>query len=285
MPPVDLIARIRDAFLDTTVPLWFPDLTADLAEAAWSGLPFTPLSYGTARMSRMDSNEPREVIPIAIPPEVVQCEPLAVELLPKDLSERLGGGDIRFMEADEVEDTAARMHIVKAVEFLASVPTVMPTISRLVRALHLIDSGNDEIDVSFSDPKLPFSAFVSMPGPEAVAGSIRLAEAILHEAMHLQLSFVEQHVPLVIGIKRSYFSPWRNEYRTAQGVLHAVYVFRVIDRFLALACIKGQSDEEWRCHAAERRATIRQQVHEIADFRDCPDLTADGRTLVARLLD
>ena len=36
-------------------------------------------------------------------------------------------------------------------------------------------------------------------------------------------------MPLVTPTERTYFSPWRNEYRTAQGVLHALYVFRVID--------------------------------------------------------
>jgi len=209
---------------------------------------------------------------------------IPVELLPEDLARRCAGPDVRFFEAEEIHRGGVFGCVEEALEILGGVPTMLSTVGSLVRALHLIDPANDEVDISFSEPGLPFSAFISVPGPSAGAGALRVAEALLHEAMHLQLTLVEAIVPLVKHTEGTYFSPWRNEYRTAQGVLHALYVFRVIDTFLGSAPFKGPALAPSRCHTAERRATIASQVQKIRDFRTCADLTADGTAFVDRLL-
>jgi HEXXH motif-containing protein len=103
--------------------------------------------------------------------------------------------------------------------------------------------------------------------------------------MHLQLTLVEALVPLVTSTERTYFSPWRSEYRTAQGVLHALYVFRAIDAFFDARSFKGATLPSSKRHARERRATIARQVEEIREFHRCPDLTADGVAFVRCLLD
>ncbi len=103
--------------------------------------------------------------------------------------------------------------------------------------------------------------------------------------MHLQLTLVEAVVPLVIPSERTYFSPWRNEYRPAQGVLHALYVFKVIDAFLGGASFEEPSLTQSQGFAKESRVTIANQMREIHDFRGCMDLTPDGAALVHRLLD
>lgn len=46
-------------------------------------------------------------------------------------------------------------------------------------------------DVSHSTPVLPLSIFVSVPGADERHAELRLAESIIHEAMHLQLTFIE----------------------------------------------------------------------------------------------
>ncbi len=211
-------------------------------------------------------------------------EAIPVELLTHDLAHRCAGPDVRFFEAEQILNAGVSGQVREALAILGSVPTVLPTVSSLVRALHLIDTGDDEIDVSFSEPSLPFSAFISVPGPAAVAGPLRVAEALLHEAMHLQLTLVEAIVPLVTSSERTYFSPWRNEYRTAQGVLHALYVFRVIDAFLGAIPFEGPTLTRYRDDALERRSTIAEQVEVISDFRQCTDLTSDGAALVDRLI-
>lgn len=283
----DVLARVRKALLDASVPLWLPGLTTDLVGIAWRKLGrdlcLTRASYGTARMLRQDPGEIRRVVAsLNIPsPDRAGSDAIPIELLPEDLARRCAGPEVRFFAAEEIVDNDVSVRIAQALETLGTVPTVLPTVCSLVRALHPIDPADDEIDISFSEPGLPFSAFVSVPGPRAVGGALRVAEALLHEAMHLQLTFAEAVVPLVRSTAGTYFSPWRNEYRTAQGVLHALYVFRVIDAFLALAPIE---DPVPRRHARERRATISGQVREIRDFRGCRDLTADGVAFVARLL-
>lgn len=286
----DLAARVRTALCDTSVPPWFPVLTADLADAAWRklgrDLHLTRASYGTARVLRRDPEEVRQVVVFlgTSSPEGEGHDAIPVELLPEDLARQYGGSDVRFFGAEEILEGGVSGRVAEAIEILGNVPTILPTVCSLVRALHLIDSADDEVDVSFSEPGLPFSAFISVPGPSAVAGALRIAEALLHEAMHLQLTLVEAVVPLVTPTERTYFSPWRNEYRTAQGVLHALYVFRVIDAFLGAAPFEGPSLEPLRRHARVRRATIARQVRAIQDFRERADLTADGIGFVDRLL-
>src|SRR5262249_38045337 len=112
----------------------------------------------------------------------------------------------------------------------------------------------------------------------------RVAEGLLHEAMHLQLTLVEAVVPLTSDSASTYFSPWRNEHRTAQGVMHALYVFRVIDAFLAEILMRDATPANWCRHASGRRAEIAGQMDDVRSFRACADLTPDGRRFVDRLL-
>jgi HEXXH motif-containing protein len=286
----DLATRVRAALRDTSVPLWLPGLTADLADTAWRelgrDLRLTRASYGTARVLHQDPREIRRVVvSLDIPsPGGSGRDAIPVELLPENLARRCAGPDVRFFGAEEILGDGVSVRVEKAIELLDTVPTVLPAVCSLVRALHLIDPADNEIDVSFSEPGLPFSAFVSVPGPEAVAGALRVAEALLHEAMHLQLTLAEAVVPLVAPTERTYFSPWRNEYRTAQGVLHALYVFRVIDAFLGAVPFQSLAFAPSRRHALGRRATIARQVQEIHSFRGCTDLTPDGAAFVDRLL-
>jgi HEXXH motif-containing protein len=286
----DLVARVQKAIRDASEPPWFPTLTAELADVAWCKLADDPgltrASYGTGRaFCAVPESERRLVAQFRLSlPDGVGPDAIPVELLPKDLAERCAGREVQFFTADEIPAAHVSGRVEEALQILRGVPTVLPTVCCLVRALHLINPMDDEVDISFSDPKLPFSAFVSVPGASVAAGALRVAEALLHEAMHLQLTLVEAVVPLVMPSKRVYFSPWRNEYRTAQGVLHALYVFRVIDAFFDETLFEGESRAHLRHHADQRRATIAKQIREIRDFRECAELTADGTAFVERLL-
>ena len=91
-------------------------------------------------------------------------------------------------------------------------------------------------------------------------------------------------MPLVEATEKTYFSPWRNEHRTPAGVLHALYVFRVIDTFFGALLLDGQTTESLRSHANKRRAEITQQIKSIRDFRENPSLTEAGTNLVSILL-
>jgi hypothetical protein len=287
----DIAGRVLGALRDTSAPLWLPGLTGNLADSAWRklgrDLQLTRASYSTARMLRRDPEGPRRVVAYLDVPSCdgASCEAIPIELLPEDLACGYESPDVRFIETEEILRGGVFSRVEEALKILGGVPSLLSTVSLLIRALHLIDPADDEIDVSFSEPALPFSAFVSVPGSNAVAGALRVAEALLHEAMHLQLTLLEAFVPLVKPGERTYFSPWRNEYRTPQGVLHALYVFRVIDAFLSTKPLEGQGRLAWLHYARERRGTIARQVQEVHDFRECVDLTADGVAFVERLLD
>jgi len=286
----DQAVRVREALRDANTPLWFPRLTADLAETAWRKLDcdlcLTRASYGTARMLRQDPGAPRCVATFFdIPSRNGENRYIIpVEILPEDLACRCAGPDVRFFGIEEILGTSVLACVKEALQILDTVPTILPTICSLIRTLHLIDPGDDEVDVSFSDPGLPFSVFVSIPRPNAVAGTLRVAEALLHEAMHLQLTLIEAIVPLVRTTRKAFYSPWRNEYRTAQGVLHALYVFRVVNAFLGAVPFDDLAPVPQQLHARDRQETIARQTQEMHEFRNCEDLTAEGILLVARLL-
>jgi HEXXH motif-containing protein len=217
------------------------------------------------------------------PATLVQTEPVTVEVLPDALALQWADVTFRQLTRRELENGTALAQIESALELLGVIPTVFETVCALVRCLHPLVATDDSVDISFSDPALPFSSFISIPTSTVSTAAVRIAEALLHEAMHLQLSLIESHVPLAIPGSFTYFSPWRNEYRTPQGVVHALYVFRTIAEFFA-AFAESAPDAVNAEHARRRRTAILRQIADVADFALCPDLTANGAGFVQRLL-
>ena len=114
--------------------------------------------------------------------------------------------------------------------------------------------------------------------------ALRVAESLVHEAMHLQLTLIERLLPLVEESDQTYFSPWKGTQRPPRGVLHALYVFRVLDSFferlLVLSGWSGVSVE----HVHRRRCEIAQQISEVKAFKDHPALTEVGTRLAGLLV-
>ena len=286
----DLTARIQAALRDDDVPLWFPDLTPALVDAGWHklgrDLRLTRASYGTARALRRNPEEARCLVTSVDTPSAdgVGHGRISIELLPGDIAQKWARPQSRFFGADEILGDSVSGQVREALEVLGCVPTVLTTVCTLIKSLHLIDLTDDQLDVSFSDPELPFSAFVSVPGQRALVGGLRIAEALLHEAMHLQLTLAESVVPLVEPSDGTYFSPWRNEQRTPLGILHALYVFSVIHAFFDAIHFDGPASVSlWR-HAHKRMTAITHQIGAIHDFHECPSLTEAGSAFVGRML-
>ena len=108
------------------------------------------------------------------------------------------------------------------------VPSLHRAVLENVDGIGVIGSSGDDYDASHSEPAWPGWIFVSLPPPDA-RGPLRLAEGIIHEAMHLALTRFEDSSPLAASEARLY-SPWKNEQRVAAGILHGLYVF------ICLAC-------------------------------------------------
>ncbi len=289
-PTDDVKTQIQATLQDANVPPWLPDLTPALAAAEWRklgrDLGMTWGSYGTARVLSRDPEETCWLLTSLDAPSRygIMHESTHIELLPDEIARQWVSQGIRFFGAEEILREGVKERVEDAIRLLAGVPTMLATVCSLVRSLHLLDPIDNQVDVSFSEPDLPFSAFISVPGSGAQDGPFRVAEALLHEAMHLQLTLIEGFVPLVEPTEITYFSPWRSEYRTPLGVLHALYIFRVIDSFFREILADGPESESLRCHAFNRRAEIAQQIESIRDFRECPNLTDTGSAVVSWML-
>lgn len=102
--------------------------------------------------------------------------------------------------------------------------------------------------------------------------------------MHLQLTFIEKIVPIVMTSTNKYFSPWKREHRVPQGILHALYVFRVIDKFLEILLSLPICTMERASYIHKRRAEIAEEMKQVKTFIDCPDLTPTGYSFVRHLI-
>jgi HEXXH motif-containing protein len=156
-------------------------------------------------------------------------------------------------------------------------------VAALVRVVHILEAPGFGHDVSYSDPQLPFSVFVSVPVHEIDAG-LRVAESILHEAMHLQLTLIELAEPLVAEQVTVGFSPWQQQDRPVGGLLHGLYVFRVIYEFLGcLFMCRALSDESHR-YISKRRDQIADEIAQVRGLAGAEGLTERGRRLSRYLL-
>ena len=302
----NLVDTIQAAFTDLQTAPWLPELTKTLVKQGWKTLRrdtgVFEVDYGTARVLAAERDAPfcprprKRLSPLlSLCPgrgrQVISryylgdgMPPMRIEMLTGDAIRHYQNPGLAFYTPDEITDTTVINCLQDAIAILANVPTLQKTVAALVRICHLLKPEDDDYDVSHSDPQVPFSIFVSVPRNRRPNDALRVVESIVHEAMHLQLTLIEQALPLVRPSGPTYFSPWKGTYRSPQGVLHALYVFRVIDRFLE----QLQTFPVWSvansAHMRHRRDEIARQIGEIETFQDCPALTAWGAAVVRELL-
>jgi HEXXH motif-containing protein len=286
----DLSIQVEAALNHSIHEPWFPELTADLVESGWQNLShragLSPKNYGTARAIGLNPNIPRKIVArlSLFSDSDNPYRDLQVEILDSEFAYSYEEAGVRFYTAVEIDAANILSQLREAITLLNRIPTLFATVAALVRSIHLLDPADDAYDVSFSEPNIPFSIFVSVPQSNHVTNPLRIAEAIIHEAMHLQLTLVEKYIPLVIKTQKKIFSPWRGEYRSIRGILHALYVFRVIDRFLEiLLAMKSYSYEEVE-YIQGRRYEIDEQINKTQTLRGHPELTLVGACFVDRLM-
>lgn len=281
----ELAEKIELSIEDKSVPLWFPNLTAHLAKTGWQSLKnefgLTSSNYGTARILSSKIDTPLSIVSLK---DITNFIPIEIELLPKEIADNYSSSQIYFYNAAELTNPLTLKCVSEALELIKTVPSLSKSIFILVNSLHLIKLEDDAYDVSFSEPQLPFSIFVSVPKNRIRSDFLRVAEAIVHEAMHLQLSLIEKVVPLLNLNEKKFYSPWKDEYRDSTGLLHALYVFRVIESFYELLELKQCLPSQNLDFIKNRRRKILQQINEIKEFSRNPDLTEYGLRLTKRLL-
>jgi hypothetical protein len=276
----ELTKRIQATIEDLSEPLWFPSLTGDLVKSGWDDLKKTnglePSDYSTTRLLAPKFKGKVD--------RVYDALPIPIEFLPLELQQKYLTQGVGFFAPRELKEKGVINCISVAAEIIKSIPSLWLTITKLTISMHLIKSENDNCDVSFSEPNLPFSIFISIPNKRMPFDYLRVAESIVHEAMHLQLTLIDRVVPSTKNGSPVYFSPWRVEKRSAISVLHGLYVFVVIHQFFqGLVEIHGK---KWSAtaYAEDRIRTIQAQMSKLEYFRSCCALTTQGELLSATLI-
>lgn len=255
---------------DHLAPLWWPGLAERLEQEA--GTP----SDGYSTSQWLVSAPPSKIWKITSL-GAVDFE-FSIELLSAPAVQRLSSKDVPF--AEEVTITTRALHgLDSALTKLQQVPSLAATVSSLAKSVHILEAPEPGFDVSYSDPSIPFSVFLNVS--EGRFADLRTAEALVHEAMHLQLSLIERFVPIAKSDEGLHYSPWKRSQRPVSGVMHAFYVFRVIDQWLA--CLSQISDEAVE-YAQKRRKEICDEIQQLSPTSLADHLTAEGHQLLSRLL-
>ena len=268
-------------FIHSPYRLWETDLTSALVNYKWSQLGLSSDTYSTTnawhkKQLIYTTGEP--IISIKNQ-QVLLEEPDQIHLLPFYQANRL-----EIMDVNEVNLIDAQQQLYAALSMLNTVGTCGECVALLVKAIQVLKPPAPEYDVSYSHPDIPFSIFVSVDTEQTQSTTLRLAESILHEAMHLKLSLIEEYLPVILpGSRATFHSPWRNEQRPIRGVLHGVFVFRAILDFYK--DLMSRLKEPMLIDFVDYRIEIiHQEFATIEKLPSATGFTAAGRQLGLKLL-
>lgn len=237
-------------------------------------------SYSTSRC--LDGSNPDIPYTIECSGHTVDSA-VSVEWLSPVLATRWENVGLQFASEADLSDMEFRQTLVSALDFIGMDHQLEGTVAGLCRSLHVLVASGRDFDVSYSDPTLPLSVFVSCPLPAERNRVERLAENIVHESLHLQLSLVERVQPLVIDDpdEKPVFSPWKDEWRSVRGLVHAVYVFGNLRSFWKGITSKRPESSSF---AQARIQTINAEMADAAHLASNKSLTAAGRRLATSFL-
>lgn len=258
---------------------WHRMAPTRLARQAFGGVSAWQ-SYSTTRF--LDGSGPKVLHTVGFP-DLEFDSGMQIELLPEVLAGRWRRIGLQFATEADMNDMGFTEVLARALDLVRMVHPLLGTVAGLCHSLHVLMSSHMNFDSSYSEPSLPFSVFVSCPLSMEQNRVERLAENIVHEALHLQLSLVETAEPLVIDIpdEERFFSPWRNERRTVRGLVHGVYVFRNLRYFWARI---AKHLAEHSSFAERRIEKIDSELVAVKDLATNPALTLMGQRLASSLL-
>ena len=277
--------READVLVAAAEAPWLPAMAGMLARSRWellkqqSGLSET--NYGTARVLAGNADAPKTVAAeFVLPAAFGRPEPILVETLPFVVAySRLG---LRL--AQSVPPSTSN-RLLEGFGAIARIGGLARAVGGVLAVVHVLDVPSPNHDVSFSDPAVPFSVFVGVHRMPVSNDALRMAEQLVHECMHLQLTLLEAIHPLVSGNVEKHWSPWQETMRPTRGVLHGLYVFSVLDAFFAeLARLRHLTVGEAE-HLAIRRREIEAEIGQAADaLAGSVELTTFGRAFITALL-
>ena len=236
--------------------------------------------YSTAR--HLSESKPKLIIKsdkLASSP----CPDMNIELLSEDLAETWASMGLQFAKECDLKGNVFLDTLLDSLVLIQEVHEIHATVAAMCRSLHPLISVDCEVDISFSDPALPFSIFVSCPPPHANYSVERLAEGIIHEALHLQLSLFEKAEPLVMynSDDSLIYSPWKGERRTLQGLVHGIYVFGNLREFWSHVVKRRPQNVEF---GKARVSAIETELFGVTHIVNYFGLTTSGRRLASSIL-
>lgn len=286
---MSITAALLHATLAAPGGRWFSGLAVPLAQTRWrlvteaTGL--DRHTYGTGRYLAGNVGAWRDDLArLELPLAFAAPGPITVETLHGEARDRYAGLGLDFHRDGEADAGLVCARLGEAFERIAQVPGAAEAVGSVLAVLHVARPEGPDYDVSYSDPALPFSIFVGIEGATQPNGDLRLAEGILHECMHLQLTLIEGTIPIISGADEQHYSPWQAKMRPSQGVLHGMYVFRVIQDFHRALLDAGSLLPAERAHLARRIDTIEEEFATVSEFAQSSDLTPTGRRLASALL-
>jgi HEXXH motif-containing protein len=177
--------------------------------------------------------------------------------------------------------TADSAVLAKAEHLIRIVPGLWSVMSHRIERLATLRCDDVCYDISHSDPQWPGLVLVSMPPPTAV-GYLRLAESVIHEAMHHHLSAYEAKISLMDS-DEGIHSPWKGTVRPSSGVLHGIFVFTCIAYALKRLLGADELDRSQAAHVRDRISQIGIEFATIDRAALIGRLTQAGTSLVSNL--
>ncbi|MGH6985408.1 MAG: aKG-HExxH-type peptide beta-hydroxylase [Caulobacteraceae bacterium] len=185
-------------------------------------------------------------------------------------------GGLRLQEPGALPYSVAKA----AEDLIGLIPSLSRIAEQSILAVHVL-SAEPGFDVSHSEPRWRAVVFVSKPERTDRVGALRLAEGVIHEAMHLHLTNAEEITPLVNDFQGRMPSPWRAESRSYQGVLHALFVFTCLAAYFRQIRQSNLGQDGCRLHTEVRLSEIRSEMARLDISRLVAGLTARGAELAA----
>ena len=205
-----------------------------------------------------------------------------VDFLSKDSKIEWSQLGVHFIDKEvfSINDFSELSHL--SYNLISNFPSLLLTINYFVKNLIPLKA-DENLDVSLSDPNLPFTVFVSLPSNQEKDGYLRFAEGLIHEALHLQLTAIEKVHPLVYEnrLANNIYSPWKGEGRDTRGLLHAVYVFSSLYFFWESIHLQDKIEGKF---AFNRCMEIKQQIRQAGHLSKSKALTPLGLKISRELL-
>ena len=285
MKTAEQFEKHLQSFLNAPSPLWETDLTDKLVKAKYDDLLLDGIanrqSYSTAAALNIKDTSPKKHFLYSSNGTAIFLE------LPDflNLSAFYEEHGLIPLTDETLVKVKAASKIKKALDVLGLIPDCIACIAGLVNCIQVVESDGRDYDTSYSHPDLPFTIFVSVCEDDALSAGFRVAESILHEAMHLKLTLIQQHIDLVkADSAETFFSPWRNVQRPLIGVLHGLFVFRSVSDFYQSVLDKFTLNSIDDNFLTYRIADIKNDFEALQYFSNNHDLTKDGASLSANLL-